>query len=85
MTRRPGLFALCIPSIPGVLGARHLGLDHPGRTKRQEPPPPGLDQPGAGAPDWTVRSGSSRRSRRPPDWIIQGQVAADDLDWNIQG
>ena len=28
---------------------------------------------------------SSRRSRRPPDWIIEGQVAADAPDWNIQG
>ena len=28
------------------------------------------------AQDWIVRSGTSSRSRRPPDWIIQGQVGA---------
>ena len=28
------------------------------------------------APDWIIWSGTSSSSRRPPDWIIQGQVAA---------
>ena len=37
------------------------------------------------APDWCNRDGTSNRSRRPPDWIIQGKVAADALDWIIRG
>ena len=36
------------------------------------------------APDWIIRGGTSSRSRRPPDWIIQEQVAADARDWNIR-
>ena len=28
------------------------------------------------APEWIIRGGSSSRSRRPPDWINQGQGAA---------
>ena len=28
------------------------------------------------APDWMIRSGTSSSSGGPPDWIIQGQVAA---------
>ena len=37
------------------------------------------------ASDWIIRGGTSSRSRRPPDWIIRGQVAADAPDWNIRG
>ena len=68
---------------------RRTGLDHAGRRKQQKPPPPGLDHLGdrwrAGAPDCNLPGGSSRRTRCPPDWIIQGQVAADAPDWNIRG
>ena len=34
--------------IRGQLAGRRSGLEHPGRNKQQEPPPPGLDHPGAG-------------------------------------
>ena len=64
---------------------RRPGQGHPGRAKQEEPPPPGQEKPGAGAPDKSVRSGTGRRRRRLPDWIIQRHVAADAQDWNIQG
>ena len=39
----------------------------------------------SGSLDWNIRGGTSSRSRRPPDWIIRGQSAADAPDWNIRG
>ena len=54
------------------------GLDHPGQSKKEWPKyharKTGEKRPDA--PDWITRSGTSSRSRRPPDWIIRGQVAA---------
>ena len=37
------------------------------------------------APEGIIRSESSSRSRRPPNRIIQGQVAADAPDWITRG
>ena len=48
---------------------RTLGLEHPGWSKQQEQR--GEDQAGGAAAN--------------PDWIIQGQVAADAPDWIIRG
>ena len=42
------------------------------------------DKRWAGAPDWNIRGGPSRRRPRPPDGIVQGQVAADAPDGNIR-
>ena len=55
------------------------GLDHPGRNKRQGPPPPRTAASGdkwlPDALDDCIRDGT--RSRAPPDWIIRGQAAAE--------
>ena len=54
------------------------GLDHPGQSKKESPKhdarKTGEKRPDA--LDWIILSGTSSRSSRPPDWIIQGQVAA---------
>ena len=39
--------------------SRRLGLEHPGRTKQQGPPPPGLEHPGTSGGQ-TPRTGTSR-------------------------
>ena len=65
------------------------GLDHPGRTKQQEPPPPGQEHPGtSGGPAPTkgaTRIEQGGGATATPDWIIQGQVAVGAPDWNIRG
>ena len=73
----------------GAGGTRCPGLDHPGRTKQQEPPPPGLDHPGTSgglAPTkGATRAEQAGGAAPTPDWIIQGQVAAGAPDQNIRG
>ena len=54
---------------PGTSGGGRPGMEHPGRSKQQEQP--AEDQAGGAAGG--------------PDWISQGQVAADAPDWNIRG
>ena len=51
------------------------GLDHPGQSKKEwREQKPVKKRPDV--PDWIIRSGTSSRSCRPPEWIIRGQVAA---------
>ena len=52
----------------GSFGAKQEGVAN---TLQQPHPVNEVD-----APQWIIRGGSSSRSRRLPDWIIQGQVAA---------
>ena len=51
------------------------GLEHPGINKTERPKQnDGGRSPDA--PEWNLRGGTSSNGRRPPDWIIGGQVAA---------
>ena len=54
------------------------GLDHPGQSKKEWPKHNATKtgEKRLDALDWIICSGTSSRSRRPLDWIIQGQVAA---------
>ena len=51
------------------------GLDHPGQNKQEQPKHHDDIVQGNQSchPDWIIRGGSSSRSSRPPDCIIQGQ------------
>ena len=63
------------------------GQDHPGQNNKERPKQSD-ETSGAMRPDtpyWIIRGGTSSRSRRPPNWIIRGQVEADAPDWSIRG
>ena len=60
--------------------SRRPGLEHPGRKKRQGPPPLRTGASGdkwrPDAPEWSIRDRTSSWGRRPPDRIIRRQAAA---------
>ena len=73
----------------GAQGTRRPAQEHPGLTKQQEPPPPGLDYPGTsgGQAPMTGVTGADEAggAAATPDWITQRQEALDAPDWNIRG
>ena len=60
------------------MAGRRPGLDHPGQNKKDRPQPHDwiIREKWPAALGRIVRGGSSRRSPHPPDWSVQGKVAA---------
>ena len=67
---------------------RRPGQEHPGPTKQQEAPPPGLEHPETSGGHTPTKGATGAEqaggAAATPDWNIQGQVAVDSLDWNMR-
>ena len=87
--KRPGSSNEAETRPRGAQETRRPGLHLPGRTKEQEPPPPGLDHAGTRGGQAHTKGANegdeAGEAAATPDWINQGQVAADVPGLNIRG
>ena len=53
------------------------GQDHQGKIKKEQPKlhDSNIRRKETDAPDWHIRGGTSSNSRRPRDWMIEGELA----------
>ena len=68
-------------------GSRRPGLEHPGRIKRQGPPPPRRGHPGTSGCQTPERAhpGRNKEHRLPPDWNTRNKRRPNAADKIIRG